>query len=454
MTKKPNVIYVLVDDMGYGDFSAFNDDGPNTPALERMICQGVTLNNCYSASPVCAPARAAILTGRYPQRTGVIDTLEVRGYDRLKPSETTLADVFKANGYKTALIGKWHLGAIDPIYHPNNRGFDYFFGFRGGWNDYYDYNIERNGERLSEKGEYLTDRFSREAVAYVNEHAAEPFFLHLTYNAPHFPLQAPDEVVQKYIRPDRTTAVAKLFAMIEIMDRGFGELLDALDDAGIADDTIVVFASDNGPDFGGEGDNCLKRFNCDLRGEKMMAFEGGIKVPAVVRWTGKLPGNTLCDAVIHGTDWLPTLLSMCEIKLPDVQIDGRNVYAQLSGEQDASRTLYWQWNRYKPEIKTNAAMRQGDMKLVHAPDWAYLDLPSWETDMDVEMKYHPERYTEVTDREVPELPFIKTPDAMLFDLGVDPGEKNDLKDAMPKQTADMEAALNAWFDEVESERLS
>lgn len=453
MAKQPNVIYVLVDDMGYGDFSAFNSDGPNTPALSRLVREGMTLRNCYSASPVCAPARASILTGRYPQRCGVIDTLEVRGLDRLKPSETTLADVYQKNGYHTALIGKWHLGAIDPAYHPNNRGFQYFFGFRGGWNDYYKYHIERNGEAVSTEGEYLTDLFSREAVSYVREHAAEPFFLHLAYNAPHFPLQAPAETIDAYRRPGRTTAVATLYAMLEIMDRGMGELLDELDRLGIAEDTIFVFASDNGPDFGGEGDACLRRFNCDLRGEKMLAFEGGIKVPAVVRWTGKLPAGAQTDAVVHGTDWLPTLLSMCGIALPEVELDGRNVSAQLAGKPGEARTLYWQWNRYRPDIRTNAAMREGDKKLVHAPHWSYLDLPDWEVAMDVEIKYHPERYAEMTGRAMPELPPIET-EAMLFDLAKDPGERYDVSAEEPKRFERMESALEAWFEDVERERLS
>lgn len=456
MRKQPNVIYVLADDMGYGDFSAFNDRGPVTPALDRLIREGVTLRNCYSASPVCAPARAAILTGRYPQRCGVIDTLEVRGLDRLKISETTLAEVFHDNGYSTALIGKWHLGAMAPEYHPNRRGFDYFFGFRGGWNDYYKYNVERNGERLAPDGSYLTDLFSQEAVNYINAHADNPFFLHLTYNAPHFPLQAPDEIVEKYrARGNFTTAVCKLYAMIEIMDRGIGRVLDALDSNDIAGDTIFVFASDNGPDMGGEGDNCQVRYNCNLRGEKMLAYEGGIRVPAVVRWPGKLPAGEMSDGVVHGTDWFPTLLSMCGIALPEaLKIDGMDVTAALLCNPLPPRTLFWQWNRYRPEIKCNAAMRSGNMKLVHAPNDAYLDLPDWEVDMDVEIKYHPERYAGVTTRPMPELPPIPSVQPMLFDLGVDPLERDDLSGSLARQTAEMESALSEWFDDVERDRLS
>lgn len=456
MKRKPNVIYVLVDDMGYGDFSAFNPSGDiHTPALDRMVREGVTLSRCYSASPVCAPARAAILTGRYPQRTGAIDTLEVRGLDRLKTSETTMADIFRANGYHTALIGKWHLGAMASEYHPNARGFEYFFGFRGGWNDYYKYNVERNGIHIEPDGTYLTDLLSDDAVNYVKEHAAEPFFLHLTYNAPHFPLQAPEDVIEKYRALGKyNSAVCKLYAMIEIMDRGFGRLLDCLDEVGIADDTIVVFASDNGPDFGGKGDDCQVRYNCELHGEKMLVYEGGIRVPAVVRFPGTIPSETLSEEVVHGTDWLPTLLSMCDIAVPEkLSIDGMDVSGALCGGKLEPRTLCWQWNRYSPQLNGNAAIRVGDRKLLHVPIMQHLDLPTWETDMDVEIKYHPERYTGVPDVDYP--PLADEPCRMeLYDLKNDPLERNDLLEANPEEAAALDSKLTAWFEEVERERLS
>lgn len=456
MSRKPNIIYVLADDMGYGDFSTFNPDGPSTPALDRLVREGVTLRNCYSASPVCAPARAAILTGRYPQRCGVIDTLEARGLDRLKTSETTMADVLRSAGYATALVGKWHLGAIAPEYHPNRRGFEHFFGFRGGWNDYYRYNVECNGSPIEPDGRYLTDLFSDEAVRYIDRHAGVSFFLHLTYNAPHFPLQVPEEIVEKYrARGGFTSAVCKIYAMIEIMDQGIGRILEALDRNGIAEDTILVFASDNGPDMGGQGDDCQRRYNCEFRGEKMLAYEGGIRVPAVIRWPKKLPAGKMCDGIVHGTDWMPTLLSMCEIPVPgELKLDGLDVSGAFAGQRLPNRTLFWQWNRYRPELKCNAAMRWADMKLVHAPEWSYLDLPDWEVDMDVEIKYHPERYADVTDRAVPELPPLPDARPLLFDLAQDPGERRDLADALPNQTKEMEKRLNAWFEEVERDRLS
>lgn len=454
MTDTPNVIYILADDMGYGDFSAFNPEGPETPALNRLIREGVTLENCYASSPVCAPARASILTGRYPQRCGVIDTLEARGLDRLKLSETTLADVMKQNGYDTALIGKWHLGAIDEQYHPNRRGFDEFFGFRGGWNDYYKYHVERNGRPESASGAYITDLFSDEAVRYVRAHARRPFFLHLAYNAPHFPLQAPEETIRKYEATGKfTRAVSTLYAMIEIMDRGIGRVLDALDEAGITENTVVVFASDNGPDMGGEGEKSLKRFNCNLRAEKMYAYEGGIRVPAVVRYPAKFAANSRSGAVVHGTDWFATILSLCRIA-PDANLalDGIDVSEALAGGEAPAREIYWQWCRYAPDVRVNAAARSGQMKLVHAPVWEYLDLPAWEVEMDVEIKYHPERYREVVDLPAPDRPKLGAPAIELFDLESDPGETVDLSAARPAEAKLLEEKLSGWFAEVELER--
>ena len=364
--------------------------------------------------------------------------------------------MLKANGYQTALIGKWHLGAIDPEYHPNRRGFDEFIGFRGGWNDYYNYHVEHNGTPLPCDGTYITDLFSDAAADYIRGHADAPFFLHLTYNAPHFPLQAPEAAVKKYMDTGKyNAAVSKLYAMIEVMDQGIGRVLATLDEAGVAENTIVVFASDNGPDMGGEGESCQKRFNCQLRAEKMYAYEGGIRVPAVVRYPKAFAPDTRCEALVHGADWFPTLLSLCGVPVPEtLNIDGMDVSGVLSGkEKMGERTLFWQWCRYVPEIDTNAAARVGDQKLVHAPEWAYLDLPAWEVDIDVDIKYHPENHTTLTDKPVPQRPPLNGPKIELYDLKSDPLETKDLAAERPQTAEALEKRLQTWFDEVERDRL-
>src|SRR5512137_4469 len=196
--QRPNVVFILVDDMGYGDFSAFNGGLSNTPTLDALMQESVCLTQHYTGSPVCNPSRAALLTGRYSHRTGSLDTLEWWGLERLALRETTLADVFKAAGYATGLVGKWHLGSFDPRYHPNRRGFDEAVCFRGGMHDYYNWRLEFNETVRRADGRYLTDLWSEEAVKFIGRHRDEPFFLHVTFNAPHTPLEAPPDEIKPF----------------------------------------------------------------------------------------------------------------------------------------------------------------------------------------------------------------------------------------------------------------
>ena len=269
MPSRPNIILILADDMGYGDFGCFNYGASRTPTLDHLVNEGVSLTQHYSASPVCAPARASLMTGRYPHRTGVIDTLETRGLDRLALRELTVAELLKRSGYKTGLVGKWHNGAYDSRYHPNRRGFDEFAGFSGGWQPYYQWNLDRNGTISRADGRYLTDVFTEEAIGFIRRHRRDAFFLFLAYNAPHFPFEAHEADAAPYKASGNfTPAVSQIYAMIECMDRGVARVLEALDQSGLADNTIVMFSSDNGPQFGGKGEMCTDRFNCGFAGSK------------------------------------------------------------------------------------------------------------------------------------------------------------------------------------------
>jgi len=459
----PNIVYILADDLGYGDLGCFGNEWARTPAIDRLADAGAQLTQHYSGSPVCAPARACLLTGRYPHRTGAIDVEWIRGADRLGLHETTIADVLRAHGYATGLVGKWHLGSGSPSFHPNRRGFTEFVGFHHGISDYYDWRLDRNGAPMQADGRYLTDVFTDEAVDFVRRHRGEPFFLYLAYNAPHTPLQAPPEEVRRFTETGRfSEAVCLIYAMIARMDQGVARVLEELDRQGIADTTIVIFASDNGPHFAGQGEADQRRFNAELRGHKYLVYEGGVRVPAVLRWPDGLPPGGIVTEMVHAADWFPTLLGAAGIPLPaEVAVDGEDVLGRLRGESGMGeparfkgRTMFWQWTRYTPMARCNAAIREGDWKLVYPliPETNRL-LPE-----DAALRRKLDR-GELTFDEIqavaPPAPdysgFTPLP-AQLFNVAEDPCESQDRAAEDPERVWRMTAALDVWFEAIEAER--
>ena len=417
---RPNVILILADDLALGDLASRNGGVSRTPNLDRLAAGSVRFRQAYSASCVCAPARAAMLTGRYPHRTGVV-TLNMNRYPkltRLRPDETTIADVLKANGYVTGLVGKWHCGHGEEC-HPLNRGFDEFEGFSGSQDlSYFRYSLDVNGKSIQVDDDYLTDDLSRRAIQFVRRHRDRPFFLHLAHYAPHRPLDAPAELVKFYRDKGLGESTATIYAMIEVMDRGIGELLGELDRLELASRTLVIFASDNGPD-----PVTGTRFNGDLRGTKYEIYEGGIRVPLFFRWAGRLkPGDR--DQTVHFIDLFPTILDVCNAEYePALPIDGISLRDILFGNSEQlSRPVYWQWNRGKPNYTHNAAVRQGCWKLVRPF---------------VTRKSNPD-----DSRQAP----------VLFDLSTDGSEKVDVSTRHPDRYSAMLRELNRWSREVERDR--
>ncbi|MBN9304688.1 MAG: hypothetical protein BGO82_11730 [Devosia sp. 67-54] len=449
---RPNIIQIVADDLGFGDLGFFNGGQTQTPNIDALFATGARFEPAYSASPVCAPARAALLTGRYPHRTGGIDTLEGRGLDRLSVEERTLADALQAGGYRTGLVGKWHNGALDPAYHPNRRGFDSFVGFRGGWMDYYDWRIFRNDEVVESDGRYLTDVWGEEAVRFIAAAGDSPYYLLLTFNAPHYPLQAPAADVERYRSTlGVTTEVATIYAMVEAMDRAIGRVREAVAASGRGDDTIIVFTSDNGPDLSG----ACARPNRDLRGRKGLAYEGGIRVPFVLNWPARVPEGRDIERLLHFVDVAPTLLAAAGVA-PHPQarpFDGQSLLAALGDGAAAAAPRFWQWNRYTPVARCNAAVREGEWKLVFPPIPAAMRVTPEDLRVDEELKYHPERHPDISRGEPPrQVPPPAPPE--LYRIAADPGEQHDCAAADPERTARLQRMLDDWFAEVDAERRS
>lgn len=420
--RQPNVIVILADDMCLGDLSCFNGGRSRTPNLDRLKRESIWFDQGYSAAPVCAPARAALLTGRYPHRTGVV-TLNMNKYPeltQLKRDETTIAELFSRSGYATGLVGKWHCG-IGEDFAPTARGFDEFYGFRSHLDvpNYFRFKLTVNGHVEAFRDRYLTEELTSRAIEFVRRHRNQPFFLHVAHYAPHRPLGAPAERIRPYLDSGLSEQTATVYAMIEIMDEGIGQLLRTLEELGLRDSTVVLFASDNGPDPLVE-----QRFNVQLRGTKYMINEGGIRVPMMLRWPGRLePG--VRDELVHFTDWLPTLCDLANVEVPaGLRLDGiSHASPLLGGDPIGASPRFWQWNRWQPRYSHNAAMRDGVWKLVRP----------------------------YVTRNIPEGPSDAAP--QLFRLDRDPQEGLDLADQYPERVEAMAGALQSWSESVERDRV-
>ncbi len=469
----PNVLLIIADDMGYADMGRFSEGRVRTPNLDALAEEGLCLTQHYSGSPVCSPARASLLTGRYSHRSGALTVHDLFGLDRIALREATLADMFKSAGYQTGLVGKWHNGSLDRRFEPNARGFDEFAGFLGGWSDYYDWHLQRDSSISKGDGRYLTHVLTDEACGFIDRHADDPFFLMLAYSAPHSPFQAPDALIERYRAQGYDRVTATTYAMIEVMDQGIGTLMTKLDDHGLADDTIVLFTSDNGPAFFNppfmldpDEPSYTERFNAGMRGSKGWVYEGGIKVPLILRSPNRLPANQTCHDLVHFVDWMPTLAALCDIDTPTANpLDGRDVSPQLRGEAPIKPApRFWQWNFFYPHLASNAAMRDGQWKLIRPmiPGTRYYRNPDLFADEYADARAQAFIDGDIQERKQPgsikqllPVPSIKLPPSdtvELYNLEDDPGEANDLAGHHPDRVAAMMRELETWFESVEHDR--
>ncbi len=354
--RKPNVVIIVGDDMGYADVGYQGCKDIPTPHIDALAKSGVRFTSGYVTGPYCSPTRAGLLTGRYQNRFG--HEFNPAGMAQGMPvSEKTIADRMKAAGYRTALVGKWHLGTA-PQFHPHKRGFDEFFGFLAGAHDYFNPNgILRGNEPAGDKT-YLTDAIARESVAFIERNKSQPFFLYLAFNAVHTPMQADDPRLKKFahIANKQRQIYA---AMMSAMDDAVGAVTKKLADEKLSENTLVAFISDNGgPTMKGVTVNASD--NTPLRGSKRTTLEGGIRVPFILSWPGTIKADSVYDQPVIQLDLQPTALAAAGVdSKPEWKLEGVDLMPYLSGTKTGAPhdALYWRFG-------TQMAIRQGDWKLV------------------------------------------------------------------------------------------
>ena len=388
----PNILVILIDDLGWKDLSCYGSTFYRTPNIDRLAEQGVRFTDGYAACAVCSPTRAAILTGKYPARLMLTEWLPSGRWDpqaklrsgrflrQLPLEDVTLAEALREGGYRTGIIGKWHLGG-EPFSTPAHHGFDvtiaandhgnpgdYFFPYSGKWsipttNLKATWRVIEGGE----KGEYLTDRLTDEADGFIRENQKNPFFLYLSHYAVHTPLQAKKEMVAPYESVPESERQGKpvYAAMIESVDQGVGKLMATLDELGLAKNTLVIFTSDNGG-FAGATDHK------PLRGNKGAYYEGGIRVPVIVRWPGVAKPGSACNVPVTSTDFYPTCLAAAGLPgHPAQHRDGLDLRPLLEGGDSLDREgLFWHYPHYNshPSSVPSSVIRKGDWKLIQTFD--------------------------------------------------------------------------------------
>lgn len=422
-SSRPNVVLILMDDLGYGDIGSHGVKDANTPNLDRLAREGVRLTDAYANGANCSPTRAGLITGQYQQRHGIewpLGSVPGDSARGLRVTGASLPALLKANGYATGLIGKWHLG-FKPEFGPNAHGFDEFFGFLSGAVGYYTHRRDDGTPDLYENTTpvdvpaYLTDEISGRAVSFVDRHSNHPFFLEVAYNAVHWPFDAPDmpgAARHHAPPPPESSGTPRLYQgptlgapatradyvrMLERADAGVGQVLAALDRRGLTRNTLVIFTNDNGGEW-------LSR-NAPLSNRKSTLWEGGIRVPMILRWPGHLPANVSSAQVAITMDLTASILAITRTEIPPKsKLDGIDLLPTLSGRSPlVERQLFWRIRRPYEQRAT----RSGRWKLLQDGRNFYL-----------------------------------------FDVFEDPGERHDLTAAHPELVRKLNAALDRWEEEV------
>ncbi len=427
--RRPNIVYVLADDLGWAELGCYGNTFNETPNIDRLATQGMLFTDAYAAAPVCSPYRVALMTGQYPARVGITDYLRPKTENHLPLKHITLAKALRNNGYATGIIGKWHLsgyknhGSKEETL-PDKHGFDEVIASEnrgiGGGSYFHPYHFNREIEKRLPGKEYLVDRCNLEAVEFIERHKDEPFFLYLSHYAVHTRLVGKDDLVAKY---EKKAGAGKgqrakknnphLAAQLESIDEGVGMIMKKLDELGLAGNTILIFTSDNGGEDGVTD-------NSPLRAGKSTLYEGGIRVPFIVRRAGRIKPGTRCNVPVSNYDYYPTLLDCAGIEADKRQhLDGvslRGLFEDSTAGLNRE-CLYWYYPLAKRHFlggRSSSAIRMGDWKLIE---------------------------------------YFDTGEVELFNLSRDPGEKNDLAGSEPRKAAELRKRLGDWRGNVLTVRL-
>ena len=419
-TRPPNIVVIVGDDMGYADIGIHGSKDIPTPNIDALAASGIRFTNGYVSGPYCSPTRAGLMTGRYPQRFGhEFNPGDVQREAGLPLDQVTMADRLKAAGYRTALFGKWHLGSSEK-HHPMSRGFDEFFGFLGGAHNYLEPmtdgpNPVLDGRTKVTEMPYLTDAIADRAVSFIKRQGQTPFFLYVAFNAVHTPMHATDKYLARFANisdPQRRTYAA----MMSAMDDGIGRTVAALRAAGLEENTLIFFFSDNGgPTM--ETTTVNGSSNAPLRGSKRQTWEGGVRVAFIISWKGRLPAGITDTRPIIQLDVLPTALAAAGVASPQAKLDGVDLLPYLTGKVRGvpHEVLYWRFGGMM-------AIRKGDWKLVRA-----IDGPLRDTDPAV-----------LSDLSAAEL----------YNLANDIGETKNLAAAQPEKVKELADLWQRWNKEL------
>ncbi len=393
-SRRPNVLLIITDDQGYGDLALHGNEQISTPTLDRLGRESIRFDRFF-VSPLCAPTRASLLTGRYSLRTGVSGVAE--GQETMRAEEVTIAEALGTAGYRTGLFGKWHNGEHYP-YTPNGQGFQEAFGFNlGHWNNYFDTQLKHNGHSIKTKG-FITDVLTGAALEFIGAKRDRPFFCYLSYNAPHSPFQVPDKYFDKYKAKGLDDYLASVYGMVENVDDNVARVLGRLDELKLRDNTLVIFLTDNGPNGA--------RFNGGMRGVKGSLHEGGSRVPFFLRWPARFKQPRLIKPIAAHIDVFPTLLELCGAPMPATPPqDGRSLVPLLEGKEGTwpDRMLFTQ----HALNRETGAVRTGRYRLVN-------EGRGWE----------------------------------LFDMQSDPGQTKNIAAEQPEAARRLTAAYDQWWREV------